>query len=145
MWECFAVGAVEGPQIYFVEADACAYGHDSAQQFAMRAGIETRLWQLVPTFLLAQVAYLPNHIIGSLATEPRLQYVSDAETLTLTSEEAPCALQPKPELHKAFLVVFDFDHFDLDIFNIETAHTRQLMQASLLSLNRSLDHYDTFL
>ncbi len=78
---------------------------------------------LVPTFLLAQVAYLPNKVIGSLTTEPQLQYASDAETFILTSEEAPCALQPKPELHKAILVVFDFDHFDLDHF----------------------DHYDTFL
>ena len=37
-----------------------------------------------------------------------------AESLILTSQEAPCALQQKSELHKAFFVVFDFDHFDLD-------------------------------
>ena len=108
----YAIGTIQGLQIDAPEADAGAYGHDGTQQLAVLARIETGQRQLVPTFLLAQVAYLPNHIIGSLATEPRLQYVSDAETLTLTSEEAPCALQPKPELHKAFLVVFDFDHFD---------------------------------
>ena len=144
MGECLAVGGIENFQIYFPKADASTYSYNSAQQFAVLARIETGQRQLVPTFLLAQVAYLPNHIIGSLTTEPRLQYVSDAETLTLTSEEAPCALQPKPELHKAFLVVFDFDHFDLDIFNIETAHARQSMQASLLSFNRSLDHFDHY-
>ena len=123
MGESLAVGGIENFQIYFPKADACTYSYNSAQQFAVPARIETGQRQLVPTFLLAQVAYLPNHIIGSLTTEPRLQYVSDAETLTLTSEEAPCALQPKPELHKAILVVFDFDHFDFDHF----------------------DHYDTFL
>ena len=117
MGECLAVGGIENFQIYFPKADACTYSYNSAQQFAVLARIETGQRQLVPTFLLAQVAYLPNHIIGSLTTEPRLQYASYAETLTLTSEVAPCALQPKPELHKAILVVFDFDHFDLDHFD----------------------------
>lgn len=111
MGECLAVGGIENFQIYFPKADACTYSYNSAQQFAVPARIETGQRQLVPTFLLAQVAYLPNKVIGSLTTEPQLQYASYAETLTLTSEEAPCALQPKPELHKAFLVVFDFDHF----------------------------------
>ena len=38
----------------------------------------------------------------------------------LPLQEAPCALQPKPELHKAFLIILnfhikiDFDHFDHD-------------------------------
>ena len=36
------------------------------------------------------------------------------------------------------------DHFDLDHFDqCESAHVRQLMQASLHSLNRRLDHFST--
>ena len=94
MGESLAVGAVEGFQIYLVEADACAYGHDGTQQFAMLTGIETRLWQLVPTFLLAQVAYVPGKIIIGLWTEPQLQYVTYAVALALHAKQAPCALKP---------------------------------------------------
>lgn len=123
MGESLAVGGIENFQIYFPKADACTDSYNSAQQFAVFARIETGQRQLVPTFLLTLVAYLPNKVIGSLTTEPQLQYATDAKTFILTSKEAPCALQPKPELHKAILVVFDFDHFDFDHF----------------------DHYDTFL
>ena len=56
-----------------------------------------------------QQCYLPTHIpdkiIRSFDAKPRFQHVADAEAFALTSEEAPCALQPKPELHKAFLSV----------------------------------------
>ena len=141
----YAIGTIQGLQIDAPEADAGAYGHDGTQQLAMLARIETGQRQLVPALLLAQATYFPDKVIVGFDWEPRFQHVADAEATVLTSEEAPCALQSAPELHKAILIIFDFDHFDLDIFNIETAHTRQLMQASLLSLNRSLDHYDTFL
>ena len=141
----YAIGTVERLQIDAPEADAGAYGHDGTQQLAMLARIETGQRQLVPALLLAQMAHVPYHIIVGRSTEPCLQHVTYAEALALPAQQAPCALQLAPELHKAILIIFDFDHFDLDIFNIETAHTRQLMQASLLSLNRSLDHYDTFL
>ena len=56
-----------------------------------------------------QQCYLPTHIpdevIRSFIAKPRFQHVAYAEAFALTSEEAPCALQPKPELHKAFLSV----------------------------------------
>jgi hypothetical protein len=110
MGECYAVGGVEGFQVYFVKADARAYGYDSTQEFAMLAGIETGQRQLVPAFMLAQVTDLPDKIIGGLTTEPRLQYASDAEATILTSEEAPCALQSVPELHKAFLIILYVHH-----------------------------------
>ena len=72
----------------------------------MLARIETGQRQLVPAFQLAQVTHLPDKIIGGLTTKPQLQYASNAEATILTSEEAPCALQSAPELHKAFLIVF---------------------------------------
>jgi hypothetical protein len=53
------------------------------------------------------MAHFPDEIVGGLEAEPRLQHPADAEALALTSEEAPRALQPKPELHKAFLIVLD--------------------------------------
>ena len=94
MGECLAVGGIENFQIYFPKADACTYSYNSAQQFAVPARIETGQRQLVPTFLLAQVAYLPNKVIGSLTTEPQLQYVTYAIALALHAKQAPCALQP---------------------------------------------------
>ena len=71
MRESLAVGAVERLQVDFVIADACAHGYDGAQQFAMLAGIESRRRQLVPAFLIALMAYLPNKFIVSLWAEPR--------------------------------------------------------------------------
>ena len=94
MGESLAVGGIENFQIYFPKADACTYSYNSAQQFAVLARIETGQRQLVPTFLLAQVAYLPHHIIGSLTTEPRFQYVTYAVAFALNAKQAPCALQP---------------------------------------------------
>lgn len=64
------VGGVEGAQVYLVVADACAYGYDGAQQFAMGARIEARRWELIPTSLTAKVAYLPDKLGGGLATKP---------------------------------------------------------------------------
>ena len=61
-----------------------------------------------------QQCYLPTHIpdevIRSFDAKPRFQHIAYAEAFVLTSEEAPCALQPKPELHKAFLSVIYIDH-----------------------------------
>ena len=58
--------------------------------------------------------YLPTHvpyiIIRSFDAKPRFQYVTYAEAFALTSEEAPCALQPKPELHKTFFIVLNLIH-----------------------------------
>ena len=90
----YAVGAVEGFQIYFPKADTCFYGDDSAQEFAMTARIERGQRKFVPAFLLAQVAHLPDKIVGGLTTEPRFQHVADAEPFVLCSKEPPCALQP---------------------------------------------------
>jgi hypothetical protein len=56
------------------------------------------------------MAHLTDKIIGGLNPEPRLQHIADAETLILTSEEASCALQPAPELHKTFLGILDGYH-----------------------------------
>ena len=64
------VGGVEGAQVNLVVADACAHGHDGSQQFAMRARVEARRWELVPTGLTAKVAYLPDKLGGGLATKP---------------------------------------------------------------------------
>ena len=93
MGEGLAVGTVEGPQIYFVEADACAHGHDGAQQFAMLAGIELDTGQLVPAFLLALVAHVPDKIVVGCGAKPSLQYVADAVALILPPQQVPGALQ----------------------------------------------------
>ena len=121
--ECYAVGRVEGFQIDFPKADARFYGYDSTQEFAVIAGVKTGQRQLVPAFLLAQMAHLPDKIIGGLNTEPRLQHVADAEALILTSEEAPCALQPLPEQHKAFLGILNLNH-NLQIENDQMTLTK---------------------
>ena len=91
--EGYAVGAVEGLQVYLVIADASAYGNDGSQQFAMLTGIETRLLQLVPALLVALVAHLPYHVIIGRGTEPCFQHVAYAVALALTAQQAPCALQ----------------------------------------------------
>ena len=114
--ERYAVGLVEGFEVYFlVEADAQSYGNYCPEQFPVLTRVQRRRGKFVPTFLFAKHTDLPNKIISSLIAEPRLQHVAYAEAFVLTSEEAPCALQHPPELHKAFLIVIDFDHFDLDI------------------------------
>ena len=51
-----------------------------------------------------------SQVVAGLKAEPRFQHPADAEALILTSEEAPRALQPKPELHKAFLIILDLHH-----------------------------------
>jgi hypothetical protein len=77
--------------------------------------IERWQWQWVPSFLFTLVAYFPDEVIGGFGAEPRLQHVADAETLVLTSEEAPRALQTFPELHEAFFVILDL-HIKNPIF-----------------------------
>ena len=111
-----AIGRVEGFQVYLVIADAQPYRHDGSYEFAVLARIERGHRQFVPTFLRfpvygSQVAHLPDNIVGGFVAEPRLQHVADAEPLILTSEEAPRALQPAPEHHEAFLIVFYVHHF----------------------------------
>ena len=71
-----------------------------------------RLQEIISTdgvVFVKEQCYLPTRvpykIIRSIIAKPRFQYVTYAEAFALTSEEAPCALQPKPELHKAFLSV----------------------------------------
>ena len=113
----------------------------------MLARKERGLRQFIPPFLLAQVAHSPNKIIVGFKAKPRLHHIANTEPLALTSEEAPRALQLPPEHHEAFLGILNLNHnFKIEndqmtmIFdNVETAHVRQLMQASLHSLNRSLD------
>ena len=63
MRECDAVGLVEGFQVYFAHADAQPYGYDGSQEFTVLARIETGQRQLVPAFLLAQAAHLPDKVI----------------------------------------------------------------------------------
>ena len=73
-WCAFGVGdgvsGIQCAQVYLVVADACAYGYDGAQQFAMGARVEARRWELVPSCLTAKVAYLPDKLGGGLALEP---------------------------------------------------------------------------
>ena len=76
----------------------------------MLTGVETGQRQLVPTFLLAQVAHLPDTIIIGFIAEPRLHDIADAEALILTSEEAPRALQLAPELHETILGILNLNH-----------------------------------
>ena len=54
------------------------------------------------------VAHLPDKVVGGLNAEPCLQHVAYAESLVLHAQHAPCALQLKPELHKAFLIILYF-------------------------------------
>ena len=76
-----------------------------------------RLQEIISTdgiFFVKQQCYLPTHIpdevIRSIIAKPRFQHVAYAEAFALTSEEAPCALQPKPELHKTFFIVLNLIH-----------------------------------
>ena len=79
-----------------------------------------RLQRIISTdgvVFVKQQRYLPTHlpykIIRSFIAKPRFQHAAYAEAFILTSEEAPCALQPKPELHKAFLSVLDNHNYEL--------------------------------
>ena len=105
-----AVSFVDCPQVNPVVADAQPHGHDSTQEFTVLARIERRDGQFVPAFLITAVAHLPDKVIVGFPTEPHLQHATDAEALILFSEEAPRALQPKPELHKAFLGILNLNH-----------------------------------
>ena len=121
MGKCDAIGAIEGFQVYPVVADAQPHGHDSTQEFTVLARIERRQRQFVPTLLglivhRCLVAHLPDKVISGFVAEPRFQDVADAEAFVLSSEEAPRALQPAPELHKAFLIVFDGNHSGSKLF-----------------------------
>ena len=76
-----------------------------------------RLQEIISTdgiVFVKQQCYLPTHIpdevIRSIIAKPRFQHVAYAEAFALTSEEAPCALQPKPELHKTLLGILDVHH-----------------------------------
>ena len=55
-------------------------------------------------------AYIPDEVVRSFDAKPCFQHVAYAEAFALTSEEAPCALQPKPELHKTFFIVLNLIH-----------------------------------
>ena len=117
-----AIRLVECFQIYFPHADAETYRHDSPQQFTMSTWIERGRREFVPALLRLSVdnsrmTHLPDNVIVSFSSEPRLQHIANTESLILTSEEAPRALQPPPEHHEAFLIIFDFDHNDLDHFD----------------------------
>ena len=60
------------------------------------------------------VAHLPDEIIRGQHAKPCFQNIPDAEAFILSAQHPPCALQQKPELRKAFLVIINFDHFDFD-------------------------------
>ena len=125
--ESDAISLVEGTQVHlFIIADAQPYGHDSSQQFPMLARIETGQRQLVPTFLLAQVAYLPDKVVGRFVAEPRLQRVADTIPLILSSEEAPRALQHPPELHETYLIILYFYHSGSKFFTLHLDAKRRL-------------------
>ena len=64
--------------------------------------------ELVPAGLLALNTHMPNKVVGGFNTKPQLHHTADAESFILTSQEAPCALQHKPELHKACLSILNF-------------------------------------
>ena len=61
--------------------------------------------QLVPPHHVAHIAYFPDKVIVSFAAEPHFQHIAYAEPLILTGQQAPCALQLSPELHKTFLII----------------------------------------
>jgi hypothetical protein len=56
------------------------------------------------------VTHLPDVIIIGFIAKPRLHDVPDTETLALTSEKAPRALQLSPELHEAILGILNLNH-----------------------------------
>jgi hypothetical protein len=62
------------------------------------------------------VTDFPDEIVGGFIAEPRLQHITDAEALVLSSEEAPRALQLSPESHEAFLSVFNVFHSGSQFF-----------------------------
>ena len=108
--EGYAVGSIQRLQVYTIEADARAGGYYGSQQFAMLSGIEARLLQLVPSFLFAHVAYLPDKVIVGLSIKPRFQYIANAKSLAVASQQSPCALHHSPEQHKRFQIILYF-HF----------------------------------
>ena len=87
----------------------------------MLTGIEHRRRKFIPSFLLTPDAHLPDEVIIGFTAEPHLQHPTDAEPLVLPPEHAPCALQPKPELHKAFFIILN------DIHDIMTFMTTTLI------------------
>jgi hypothetical protein len=65
----------------------------------MLAWIELGWWQRIVAIDLlvihdGTVAYLPDEVISGTGAIPGFQYMPDAESAVLTSEEAPRALQP---------------------------------------------------
>ena len=84
----------------------------------MFARKERGLRQFIPPLLLAQVTHSPDKIIVGFKAKPRLHDVPDTETLALTSEEAPRALQLPPEHHEAILGILNLNHN----FKIENDH-----------------------
>ena len=119
------VGLVEGFHIHLAHPDAEIHGHQSPQEFAAGTGLQRGGGQLVQTVILPLVhhragAHLPYRVIVH-SPEPRGHHVADAEPAVLHPEELPCALQPPPERHKAFLVILNRNHsrhpFKPDIFS----------------------------
>ena len=103
MWEYDAISGIEFREFGLPNL----HGYQSPQKFAVLAWIELRRWELVPAGLLALNTHMPNKVIGGFNTKPQLHHTADAESLILTSQEAPCALQLAPELHKACLVILN--------------------------------------
>ena len=99
----------------------------------MFARKERGLRQFIPPLLLAQVTHSPDKIIVGFKAEPRLHDVPDTETLALTSEEAPRALQLPPEHHEAFLIVLNCNHLILNLNFIRNC-SRSAIDASIIAL-----------
>ena len=88
------VSRVEGFQIHLVITYARFHRHNGAEQFTGFAGREQGRGQLVPAFLTAEMAHLPDEVVVGSETEPRAEHVTDAVALVLPLEEPPRALQP---------------------------------------------------
>ena len=95
-----AVGSIEGLQVNPAVTKSQPDFHKRLQQQTVPERRQRRWRQLVHPCLFAPAAYLPYKVISSLWSEPRLQHATDTESLILTSEEAPRALQLSPKLHE---------------------------------------------
>ena len=103
MWEYDAISGIEFREFGLPYPD----GYQGFQEVTVLAWIELGRRELIPACLFALAAHLPDKVVGGLGAKPQLHHTADAESLILTSQEAPCALQHPPELHKACLVILN--------------------------------------
>ena len=108
-------GFVEVFETHLAQTYAQSHRHECPQKFTVLSRIARwRRQHIITTHLLIihddAVAHFPDEIVSSFTTEPLLQDATDAERCVLLLEEASCALQLSPELHKTFLGVLKIHH-----------------------------------